>query len=362
MKLHAFLIVGGLALFLSSCFSQSETKIQTVSSPAELKPSVVVKNVLPNKPPVDKSLDSLVKMFAQADAIHREAWWVLTSERRSVGKSAFGKVHRALLASQNIKLSNKSMFRCDRYLIQRSQVQTGVFPFEIEAFEKCSEKQAAKKIAYVQVQSDRKVEVTFIPENLEEVLGLGPAVVNKAIVCKLLITESANLTNLSCQNWAQDRSREQMIRLDTYEYERDGKNLIKLRGKVFENLVDTRKIVADIPLDGKIEVLETELYPPVEEPAPAPPPIKPMPAKIRPIPLPKPPQHPEDAVLDDSAPPTSADVTPLPPAVNQVIDADVLMQQQQLQQQPQLQNEQQEEVDPAIPPPRPEAGGVPHGR
>lgn len=354
MKLYAVFIVGSLALGLSACFSQSDSKSPNVVQPAGQKSSFRPQSIPEAKPDVDKSLAGLVKLFAQADSIHREAWWVLSAERRSIGKTPFGKIQRALLSSQNIKLSNKSMFRCDRYLVQRQDANASSFPQVIVILEKCSERQPAKKMAQVQILNERKIEVIFFPENLEEVLGLGPAVVNKVILCTLKSTENSNLTYLSCQNWAQDRTREQMIRLDTYEYERDGRNLIKLRGKVFENLVDTRKIVADVPLEGKIEVLETELYPVPEEPAP--PPLKMMPAQSVPVPLPSPQQQLEQAGSDFSAPPTSADVTPLPPVTDQVIDPDVLRQQQRLQQ------EQSEAGDLVIPPPRSESGGIPNGR
>src|SRR5690606_15226612 len=113
------------------------------------------------------------KYFEASDAIHREAWWVLTGQRRPATKSPFGKVYRAILSSENHKLSNKSAFRCDRYIFRRDILGAGGFPQKAEIFEKCEEKMAAKKIAEFYAPSKNEIQVTFYPEHLEEILGLG---------------------------------------------------------------------------------------------------------------------------------------------------------------------------------------------
>lgn len=349
--------LGGLIIFLGAGLGQAEKKQKAVEVSAVAKSASK-----------DKSLNSLVRLFEQADAIHREAWWVLSSDRRPIGKSPFGKVQRALLSSQNVKLSNKSLFRCDRYLVKRDIMSLQGFPQQMEVFEKCSEKQAAKKIAQVSAASAKDIQVTFYPENLEEILGLGATVINKSIQCVLKGNEQEQLLSLNCKDWAQDRSKEHLIRLDTYEYQKAGKNLIKLRGKVYENLSDIRKISADVPLDGKIEVVETELYP--AEPVPTPTPkTSPTPVKAPVVAEPAPAPIPE-------APAVPAQITPLPgsptvehalpPPRENVVDPDVLMQQSQMQEEnqdmegvPQAPVPPSESSQPAEPP---AAGGVYHGR
>lgn len=317
MKLPAYLLLGGFVFALTSCFSRDEKVVRPVVSTQQSPVPAVIAKPVAATVPKDKSLENLVRYFEQADAIHREAWWVLTEERRPGGKSPFGKVQRALLSSQNIKLANKSLFRCDRYVVKRDVLGLHGYPQKVEVFEKCSEKLAARLLAMISASSAKEVQVTFYPEGLEEVLGLGASVVNKAIQCTLRGNEDRQLVALNCKNWAQDRTKEQMIQLDTYDYEKEGKNLIKLRGKVFENLTDTRKIVADVPLEGKVEVLETELYPPVEEP------VKPAPVPKTPVPAIAPAPAAEEAVTNvvtdtpgdstDESGGEAVEITPLPP-------------------------------------------------
>lgn len=269
----SFIIV--TALTLGACFSKKEKKLSPVEDSQIQAPVSAPQPVQKKKEDAeskDKSLAVLTRYFAQADGIHREAWWVLTAEKKPVGKSPFGKVERALLSSENLKLTNKSLFRCDRYQVTRKVSGPSGFPQSAEIFEKCSEKLQGKKIAEFTATSRTDLSVSFFPENLEEILGLGPTILNKRIDCTIKGSDTGIINSLQCKNWNEDHTKIQMIRLDVYDYEREGKNMIKLRGKVFENLSDKRKIEADVPMTGKITVTETELYGP--EPTPLPTPVK----------------------------------------------------------------------------------------
>lgn len=354
----------GLFCLLSSCFSREEKKalpsaLAPVATTSALSSQKLAKSKVegqverPLERPKDKSLMTFVKLFEQADAVHREAWWVLSSERRPQSKSPFGKIQRALLSSQNIKLTNKSMFACDRYVVKRDVLATSGFPQSFEIFEKCSEKLSAKKIAQFFAPKLSEIQARFFPENMEEILGLGATVLNKTIQCTLRSDDLGQLTALTCKDWAQDRSKEHMIRLDVYDYQKSGRNIIKLRGKVYENLTDTRKIEADVPMSGKIYVTETELYPPEVQAAPVTPPapVKPAAPTAQGTPV---------APVKPLPPPTTADITPLPlpgedhsggvppprgvPAPMEGLDPDVLMMQQ---------NQQRQELPLLVPDPEP---------
>lgn len=357
MKRFLFLICLSSAVTLVSCFFRDEKPVVAPPSGVLLKPAesksiqakIEKKDVKgsgdSNK---DKTLNVIARYFEKADAIHREAWWVLAAERRPVGKSPFGKVQRALLSSQNMKLSNKSIFRCDRYLVKRDVMSLHGYPQRAEIFEKCSEKIEAKKIAQFDASRANEIQVVFFPENLEEILGLGATVINKSIQCTLRGNDREQLVSLKCQDWAQERSKEHMIRLDVYDYEMEGRNLIKLRGKVYENLSESRKIEADVPVEGKIFVTETELYPP----EPSPEPLAPVKA-VKPVPLPKAgsPADPSVVPLAPAVDMNPATITPLPAPMSegvaiplprgQAVDPDVMMQQQMSQPQPEMQEQQQ---------------------
>jgi hypothetical protein len=192
---------------------------------------------------------------------------------------------------------------------------------------------AAKRLASFNAAKEGEVSVSFYPDGLEEILGLSSTILNKTITCTLHGNDSDQLTKMSCKDWAQDRTREHMIRLDVYDYEKEGQNMIKLRGKVYENLTDIRKIVADVPMAGKIEVTETELYAPTPTPTVAPPKAPAAPA------APGQPQQaggaPQQGELPPGTPPGKFPTKPLQTGIpveairaDGTVDPDVLQQRQ----------------------------------
>lgn len=268
LVVSGFLILGS---FLASCTSKKNP------DPAVSESNPAPKVVKVEEAPKDRILQGIVRVFEQADSVHREAWWVIAGERRPFGKSPFGKVQRALMSSMNLKLANKSAFRCDRYVVKRDVLSAVGYPQKAEVFEKCSDKAAAKKLADWSLDKVGEIKVIFYTDGLEEVLGLGATVMLSRMECRLEYNDADQLTLFNCKDWAQERSQTQMVRLDTYSYQKDKKSLLKLRGKVYENLTELRKIEVDIPLEGKIKVTETELYAP-EEPKVEP--AKPTPVAV----------------------------------------------------------------------------------
>ncbi|WP_413581703.1 hypothetical protein [Bdellovibrio sp. HCB288] len=281
---HLFTLVISLVL-IASCTRKKEAVVEESTSP-------VVANMVNQPPrkvlsPQEKTANLFVHLMEQADSVHREAWWVLTSERRSLLKSPFGKVQRAILSQGNGKLGNKSLFRCDRYEVKRDVMSQSGYPQKIEMYERCSAKAPAKRMALLYAQKEGEFDLTFYPEGLEEVLGISAAILNKTITCHIRTNASEQLLALTCKDWAQEKNKEQMIRLDVYDYQKEGQDMIKLRGKLYENLTDIRKIEANVPMSGKITVTETELYAPTPSPTPKPSPTPQKPAVVEGQPAPE---------------------------------------------------------------------------
>lgn len=261
-----------LPLFvLSGCFRtaprEAAPPAEAVSAPFEKSEKKSAK-----APARDADLLRVVKLAVQADQVQREAWWVISTERRPAPKSAFGKLSRAALWALDGRLTTKGLFNCESYLFKKDD-KTPLGPWSGTFSEKCG-KGPEKQLAVWRGTGPRSARVEFSPANLGEVLGLGSSIFGKPLSCEISWTENEILSVLSCPNWEQDRG-PQIVRLETYEYRRDEGNLLKLKGKVLENLLPVRKIEASVPLEGKITVVETELNPP--EPDPARPPAPPTP-------------------------------------------------------------------------------------
>ncbi|MBX2986326.1 MAG: hypothetical protein KF802_00380 [Bdellovibrionaceae bacterium] len=209
----------------------------------------------------DPRLLQMVKLSVQADQILREAWWVLAGEKLPAPRSVFGKVQRAALLRLDGRLATKNVFRCDRYEMKITEKPS----WSATLAETCV-KNSPREFAVWTLESPTSARVEFSPQHLEEVLGLGTSVYGRRLTCRLRWSGEAVLDHLSCPQWEQDR-RHQLLRLEVFEYKREGQALLRLRGRILENLQPVKKIEADVPLEGKIVVTETELAPPIAVPA-----------------------------------------------------------------------------------------------
>ncbi|HRO68702.1 MAG TPA: hypothetical protein PL182_14105, partial [Pseudobdellovibrionaceae bacterium] len=209
-----FLFFPFLICVLTSCSWFSRQK-QEIAAPTE--PAVVV----PKAPKLvnetrDPRLLQVVKVTLQADQVMREAWWVVSGERRIAPRSLFGKLHRASLFVMDGRLATKGIFSCDQYLMKEENPADSR---EKTFFETCVKGQE-KRIAKWTLSSPTSAKADFYPEHLAEVVGLNASIFSKRLECELSWDSNGILTRLSCPNWEQDRDG-QLIRLTRMQYEKD---------------------------------------------------------------------------------------------------------------------------------------------
>jgi hypothetical protein len=276
-KVFLLVIVASLLLTACSWFKGSSTPENSTSGGASgsgqsssdgEKTQQKVMLPAPTLAPKDRELLRLSRYLEQADAVHREAWWVVASERRAPGKTIFGKVQRGLAQELKLKTPGKASFSCDRYIVKREILSVKGIPQKGQIFESCRSKDSAALLADFEMKTANDAELIFHGQNLGELLGLGTAILNRNIRCQLKGDDEGKLTDLICQDFSQDRNSTESLRFSTYEYHRSGQNLMKLRGQVYEALYATRKFQAVVPLAGKIQVVETQTQAPEAAPAP----------------------------------------------------------------------------------------------
>ncbi len=278
----------------------------------------------------DRILSSFARLLMQADAIHREAWWVVAADRKVQGKSIFGKLQRAIISELGEKIANKNVFSCDRYFVKREILSMQGFPQKGEAFEKCVSGGSASFAEY-EIKNENLALIIFYPQHLNDVVGLATSILNRKIRCTLNGSGDDKLEKLHCENLAQDRNASQSIQFSVYNYERAGQNLIEIKGQVYEDLLPIRKIEAKVPLEGKISVVETQVEAPEgyilksRVPVEAPTPKVKAAIEGAPSSLLAPPP-PRDAVLNNQPP---AEDTQTAPAAAQHGDLPEMQQQQQ---------------------------------
>lgn len=254
-----------LLIFCAACTKREEA--------APAAPAANVKPILQTSPKknLDRELLKISKWFEQMDAILRESLWVVRKDRPPQSKSIFGKMQRAALVEMKEKLPNKSLFRCDTYSMSRS-VGTDGIPQSAEVMQRCGSKESFTKIGDWNHPSANVLTMNFSGGNLEEVLGLATGILNPQISCELKSNELGNIESFSCKDLMidYDAKKSQVLKFLRFEYNRSENKVLHLRAEVLESLQPVRKIEVDVPLEGKIQVIETVLQAPVVEAKPAP--------------------------------------------------------------------------------------------
>lgn len=295
-----FFLLSVTLIFLVGCFFRSEKAEKESKALQQREESVSVvtqKNLQPHftdsegktssgnsgRLAKDQELLRFARYLEQADSVHREAWWVVTADRKANGKTIFGKVQRALWQELKIKLANKSLFRCDNYQLNRQISSPTGLPQKGEIYENCQKSPVL--LAEYSLAQGTQANIVFHSQGLGELLGLGTSILNHKITCDLNGDREGKLITMSCRNFVQDRNEQQDLRFTNYEYNRDGNILLDLKGQVFESLYPVRKFEASVPASGKIQVVETQTQAPEPEPVVIlPPSNEPIAPKQEPLP------------------------------------------------------------------------------
>ena len=254
-----------LLIFCAACTFRKEAATQT--SPTEVGKLLKISHSTPNpkaKSPAEKELQKVLHWFEQMDAIYRESLWVIRKEKAPQGKSMFGKMHRALLTDLKQKLSNKSLFKCDVYSMKRDVAGLTGVPQNADVFHRCNSKESFVRIGDWSHPKANELTMNFHSGNLSEVLGFATGILNPRIQCKLKSSESGIVESFSCENLMvdYDLAKNQVLRFSKFEYIKSASSILHIKAEVLENLDPIRKIVVDVPMEGKIKVTETVLQAP----------------------------------------------------------------------------------------------------
>jgi hypothetical protein len=254
-----------LLILCASCTFRKDAEPKPATAPV-----VVATVALKAKPePAIKSqsereLEKILHWFEQMDAIYREALWVIRKERAPQAKSMFGKMQRALLTDMKQKLSNKSLFKCDVYSMKRDVMGLAGIPQKAEVFHKCNSKESFIPIGDWSYTKANEFTVNFQGSNLSEVLGFATSILSPRIQCKLKSTDSGLIESFHCENLMIDfdPAKNQVLKFTKFEFTKSARSILQIKAEVLENLDPVRKIEVEVPMEGKITVVETVLQAP----------------------------------------------------------------------------------------------------
>ncbi len=189
-----------------------------------------------------------------AKSLEREALKLLVRDSQQQNQTLFSVLSYAVESYSGAKKSAPFGLDCTRYDFKKSGELISVFKM-------CTK--PAIEIATINVRSkDQDYEINFKIHEWARVIGPSAALTGSDVNCRLeILKEKLNL--LSCQNWAMQTNQEQLsatvIKTDEFVFQRNAAKQFVIRGGFYKELIKNKKIDIEVPLDGKIKIIEKEI-------------------------------------------------------------------------------------------------------
>lgn len=250
-----------LTLALSSCFAEkNKTSVQETS---EKSASLAFENKIV---PVQATPQQLFRKD-QREAIYfsasleKEALKILTKNPSFDELTLFSVLSYALETSYGVKKSPPSHLDCSRFRFVKQTEGSASKPTKVVVFKTCQKPES--KIAEIEISKDQaNLSIAFLSKEWIPVLGLSATLYGENVRCELEI-EKKKLASLRCQNWIRTlgvtNTSAEELRLNTFVFDRKNSHQFVLKGGLYRDLVERKKVEIDVPLEGKIKRFEKEI-------------------------------------------------------------------------------------------------------
>lgn len=252
-------------MLLTSCFKKAGEGGRTGQNQL-VKPSAALRETGPKNPPKDvgeaKGVFNLLNKEQReaiyfAASLEKEALRIMTKNQFSDDMSLFSVLSFAVEIAAGIKKMSPPRLDCSRFKFLPKVTNANL----IEVYKICEKPD--KLVAQIQIGADpNHLTTTFFIKEWSAVVGLSVSVTGQDVVCDLQIRDK-KLDELNCLNWtknliATDTSSEE-LKLKTFNFNRNQKNQFTVKGGLFKDLVERKKIEMHVPLQGRIKMIEKEI-------------------------------------------------------------------------------------------------------
>ncbi|MBC7465269.1 MAG: hypothetical protein H7256_04700 [Bdellovibrio sp.] len=245
-------------LVLTSCFKKTEfvPEITPVGSAAlRENPSLKV-DARPAEPPQLLSKVQREAIYFSA-SLEKEALRLMTKGQYADDMSLFSVLSFAVEIAAGVKKNALNRLDCTRFRFVADPRDKNL----IEVFKVCQKPEAL--VAKIKQASEGShLTVTFLIKEWAAVVGLSVAVTGNDVVCDLQI-KNKKLSQLECLNWTKNlvssATSSEELKLKTFIFNRDQQSQFLVKGGIYKDLVERRKIEMRVPLEGKIKLIEKEI-------------------------------------------------------------------------------------------------------
>lgn len=250
-------------LVLTSCFKKDEVV-------AESKPetSAALREIGPKKDGITQAATAkpgpnqlLTKEQREAiyfsASLEKEALRLMTKNQYADDMSLFSVLSFAVEIAAGIKKNAPNRLDCTRFKFTEDRKDKDL----IHIHKTCQKPEVL--VANIrQTSNGNHLTVTFLIKEWASVVGLSVAVTGSDVICDLQI-KNKKLSQLECLNWTKNlvssATSSEELKLKTFIFNRDQQSQFLVKGGIFKDLVERKKIEMRVPLEGKIKLIEKEI-------------------------------------------------------------------------------------------------------
>ena len=262
--LGAFIFVLFLTLLMTACFAEKRKSQELISGD---KNQVILVPPQSSGLPVVKSAAPQLLSKQQREAIYfsasleKEALKILTKNPSFDEMTLFSVLSYALETSYGVKKSPPTRLDCSRFRFAAEPKSSPNSASKISVFKTCQRPESL--ITEIDISRDQaELDIKFLAKEWIPVLGLSATLSGDNVQCRLHI-ENKKLASLSCVNWIRTlgvtNTSAEELRLKTFIFDRKNAHQFVLKGGLYKDLVERKKIEIDVPLEGKIKRFEKEI-------------------------------------------------------------------------------------------------------
>lgn len=246
----------------AGCFSEKSKKGSAVQAETNQ-----MSGLPPTSVPLIKAAATEIFRKDQREAIYfsasleKEALKILTKNSQFDELTLFSVLSYALETSYGVKKTPPSRLDCSRFRFSEDLNTKGFSARKVSVFKTCQRPESL--IAEIGISANQsELSITFLSKEWIPVLGLSATLSGANVQCQLRL-EKKKLAGLVCENWIRtvgvtNVSAEE-LRLKTFVFDRSNAHQFVLKGGLYKDLVERKKIEIDVPLEGKIKRFEKEI-------------------------------------------------------------------------------------------------------
>ncbi len=261
--LNPLFVVLYLTLTTTGCFQEKAKPIIPLPTETEDKlstSSVKISPLVHGAAPLLFKKDQREAIYFSA-SLEKEALKILTKNPSFDELTLFSVLSYALETSYGVKKTAPFRLDCSRFRFSAESSFSADKSAKIAVFKTCQKPES--RIAEIEISRDQSaLSVLFLSKEWIPVLGLSATLSGDNVRCDLHI-EKKKLARLHCQNWIRTlgvtSTSAEELRLSTFVFDRQNSHQFVLKGGLYKDLVERKKIEIDVPLEGKIRRFEKEI-------------------------------------------------------------------------------------------------------